>query len=174
MRTVALESPADLQAFREALANRLGLPRIRIALRLSELAESRRSEHERQINRLLATRGWAGAALGALLLANMRFAWWEAALLFTLFATQFFMSGLEKPLGPPDLHNSLATALAGWLSLSVDGVEAFARRVKEVVTALYFIWAAIVLVLGIKRSLGGKDGGLVAITSLPRLMREHW
>ena len=67
LRTVALESPADLQAFREAMSKRLRLPRIRIALRLSELAESRRSEHERQINHLLSTRGWAGAALGALL-----------------------------------------------------------------------------------------------------------
>jgi hypothetical protein len=67
LRTVALESPADLQAFREALSKRFRLPRIRITLRLSKLAEARRAEHERLINRLLATRGWAGAALCALL-----------------------------------------------------------------------------------------------------------
>jgi len=71
LRTVALESPADLQAFRDAMDKRLGRPRIRIALRLSELAESRRSEHERQINQLLSARGWAGAALGALLLLGL-------------------------------------------------------------------------------------------------------
>jgi cation:H+ antiporter len=143
---------------------------IAYALALGHLGTIEFDEHQRV--EVLMTIGQS--LLGALLLANMRFAWWEAALLFTLFATQFFMSGLEKPLGPPDLHNSLATAVAGWLSLSVDAVETFARRVKEVITALYFIWAAIVLILGIKRSVGGKDGGLVAITSLPRLMREHW
>lgn len=71
LRTVALESPADLQAFRDALTRRLGLPRIRIALRLSELPESRRSGHERQINHLLTTRGWAGATLGAWLLLGL-------------------------------------------------------------------------------------------------------
>jgi hypothetical protein len=75
MRTVALESPADLQAFRAALAKRFTLPRIRIALRLSGLAEARRSEHERQINRLLSTRGWAGAGVGALLLAGLTLAY---------------------------------------------------------------------------------------------------
>lgn len=71
LRTVALESPADLHAFREALAKRFRLPRIRIALRLSELPESRRSEHERHVNQLLAAHGGAGAALGALLLLGL-------------------------------------------------------------------------------------------------------
>jgi cation:H+ antiporter len=112
--------------------------------------------------------------LGALLLANMRFAWWEAALLFTLWLVQFVLSGFEKPLGPPDLHNSLALGLSGWLSVGVDKVETLARQGKEVIAGLYFIWAAIVLILGIKRHFGGQDGGLVAITTFPRLMREHW
>ena len=112
--------------------------------------------------------------LGALLLANMRFAWWEAALLFTLWLVQFVLSGFEKPLGPPDLHNSLAIWLSGWLSVGVDQVETLARQGKEVIAGLYFIWAALVLVLGLKRHFGGQDGGLVAITTFPRLMREHW
>src|SRR5262249_51742795 len=35
--------------------------------------------------------------LGALILANMRFAWWEAAVLFTLWFIQFVLSGFERP-----------------------------------------------------------------------------
>lgn len=72
---MALESPADLQAFRAALAKRFTLPRIRIALRLSGLAEAHRSEHERRINRLLTTRGWAGAGVVALLLTGLTLAY---------------------------------------------------------------------------------------------------
>lgn len=54
---MALESLADLQAFRGALSKRLSLPRVRIALRLSELADSAHSTHERHINRLLSVSG---------------------------------------------------------------------------------------------------------------------
>ena len=99
LRTVALESPADLQAFREALSKRLRLPRIRIALRLSELGESRRSKHERQINHLLSTRGWAGAALGALLPLGL---------------TLFF------PLSPASAET--ASTIAAWVAQGVLGV----------------------------------------------------
>jgi hypothetical protein len=75
LRTVALESPADVQAFHSALAKRFSLPRIRIALRLGTLNESRCMQHEQQLNRLLATRGGAGAALGALLLLGLTLAY---------------------------------------------------------------------------------------------------
>src|SRR6185369_17354944 len=44
--------------------------------------------------------------LGALLLANMRFAWWEAALMFALWGIQFVLSGFEKPLEPGVEFNS--------------------------------------------------------------------
>jgi cation:H+ antiporter len=106
--------------------------------------------------------------LGALLLANMRFAWWEAGLMFALWLVQFLLSGLEKPLGPPELHNNLASGLAGWLSVGVEQVEKLAHLGKELVTGLYLVWAAIALVIGIK------GGTLKGITSFPQLMRDHW
>jgi cation:H+ antiporter len=106
--------------------------------------------------------------LGALLLANMRFGWWESALLFLLWATQFVLSGFEKPFGPDDLHNSLALQVAGWLSVGVEGVEDFARIGKEVITGLYFVWSAIILLTAFRKR------SFEAITEFPRLMREHW
>ena len=70
VRTVALESLADLQAFRSALSKRFGLPRVRIALRLGELADSAHSAHERRINRLLSASGHReGVAAAIALLA---------------------------------------------------------------------------------------------------------
>jgi cation:H+ antiporter len=106
--------------------------------------------------------------LGALLLANMRFAWWESTLLFLLWAIQFALSGFEKPLGAPDLHNSLALQLAGWLSIQVDSIETLAQRGKEAITGLYFAWSAIILLMAFRRR------SFVAITEFPKLMREHW
>src|SRR5258708_1290235 len=79
--------------------------------------------------------------LGALFLANMRFHWWEAALLFTLWVVQFVLSGFEKPIDPGMPYNSFAAPVAGWLSVGVEQVEAFAHHGKELITALYFIWA---------------------------------
>lgn len=114
----------------------------------------------------------AQSLLGALLLANMRFAWWEAALLFTLWATQFALSGFEKPLAMTEgteAHNSLASHLAGWMSVRVDQVELFARRGKEIITGLYFAWTAIVIALAVKRRTPFE-----AFALLPKLMREHW
>lgn len=107
--------------------------------------------------------------LGALLLANMRFAWWEAALLFTLWSTQFVLSGFEKPIDPAMPHNSLAVHVAAWLRLGADQIEWFAHRGKEIITALYFIWAGIVIAVVIKRR-----SGFEALTAFPRLVREHW
>ncbi len=83
--------------------------------------------------------------LGALLLANMRFGWWESLLLFLLWATQFFLSAFE-----------------------VEGVENFATIGKEVITGLYFAWSSIILLMAFRKR------SFEAITEFPRLIREHW
>ncbi|HYV04842.1 MAG TPA: hypothetical protein VFB82_09660 [Blastocatellia bacterium] len=109
--------------------------------------------------------------LGALLLANMRFAWWEAGLLFALWAIQFVLSGFEKPLAMSEgveAHNSLATQLGGLLSISVDRIEVFARLGKEVITALYFTWTAVIIAVAVKRR-----SMLQAFVLFPKLLREH-
>jgi cation:H+ antiporter len=106
--------------------------------------------------------------LGALLLANMRFSWWEATLLFVLWATQFVLSGFEKPL-EPEAHNTIAMHLSSALSISVDQVERLAHDGKAVITALYFIWTGIVIILAVKRR-----KMFEAFAEFPRLMREHW
>ncbi|HKP86862.1 MAG TPA: hypothetical protein VJZ26_12235 [Blastocatellia bacterium] len=110
--------------------------------------------------------------LGAVLLANMRFAWWEATLLFVLWTAQFVLSGFEKPIAMTETavdHNSLAQYVAGWLSLNVDQVELFARRGKEIITGLYFAWTAIIFATAIKRR-----SVFEVFTVFPKLMREHW
>lgn len=107
--------------------------------------------------------------LGALLLANMRFTWWEAALIFILWAVQFVLSGFEKPIDPTMPHNNFAEHLAGWLSISADSVEYVAHRGKEVITALYFIWTGAIIAAAVKNR-----SAFRAFTVFPRLMREHW
>ena len=107
--------------------------------------------------------------LGALFLANMKFTWWEAALLFTLWAVQFVLSGFERPIDPTMPHNSLAVHVAGWLSIGADRVESLAHRGKEVITALYFLWTAVIVAVAIKRR-----SQFEAFTVFPKLMREHW
>jgi len=107
--------------------------------------------------------------LGALFLANMRFTWWEAALLFTLWAVQFVLSGFERPVDPTMPHNSLAVHVAGLLSIGADHVESFAHRGKEVITALYFLWTAGIIAVAIKRR-----SQFEAFTVFPKLMRENW
>ena len=107
--------------------------------------------------------------LGALLLANMKFNWWEAALLFALWAIQFVLSGFEKPIDPAMPHNSLAVHLSGWLSLSAEHIESIAHIGKEVVTALYFVWAGACVGVAIKRR-----RMFDAFVMFPKLMREHW
>jgi cation:H+ antiporter len=106
--------------------------------------------------------------LGALLLANMRFSWWEAALLFLLWVIQFVLSGFEKPL-EMGAQNSLALQLARTFSADVDKIESFAHLGKLVITYLYFIWVGIIFALAIKRRNLFK-----AFTIFRRLMREHW
>src|SRR5262245_15964277 len=81
--------------------------------------------------------------LGAVLLVNMRFSWWEAALLFALWLIQFVLSGFEKPMDPGVNYSALAKQFADLFSMDVARVEAFAHRGKEIITALYFIWTAI-------------------------------
>lgn len=107
--------------------------------------------------------------LGALLLANMRFNWWEATLLFSLWAIQFALSGFEKPVDPGMAHNNFAAHLAGWLSIGVEQVEAFAHHGKEAITALYFVWTGGVIAMALKRRSMFK-----AFVVFPKLMREHW
>lgn len=106
--------------------------------------------------------------LGALLLANMRFAWWEAATLFSLWGVQFVLSGFEKPMDPGVAHNSLALHLSGWISVGADRIELVAHRGKEVITALYFVWAGALIGLAMKRR------RLDAFAEFPKLIREHW
>ena len=107
--------------------------------------------------------------LGALLLANMRFTWWEAALLFTLWAVQFVLSGFERPLDPTMPHNSLAVGLAGWLSVGAERIETLAHTGKEIITALYFIWTGALIAVALKRR-----SNFEAFAIFPKLMREHW
>jgi cation:H+ antiporter len=106
--------------------------------------------------------------LGALLLANMKFSWWEAALLFTLFLIQFVLSGFEKPLDPGVEFNAMAAQVGHLFSASAQQVEVFAHRGKIAITGLYFVWTVIIIVVGFF------GRGFKAIEIFPRLIREHW
>jgi cation:H+ antiporter len=139
---------------------------IAYALALGRVATISFDDHQRL--EILMTIGQS--LLGALLLANMRFAWWEAALLFTLWAIQFALSGFEKPLALSEgveAHNSLATQLSGLLSIGVDRIEMLAKLGKELITALYFIWSAIVVALALRQR-----AMLQAFVIFPKLIRE--
>jgi len=141
---------------------------IAYALALGRLDTITFDEHQR-LEILLTI---AQSLLGALLLANMRFTWWEAILVFTLWALQFVLSGFEKPLAmtaTDAAHNRLAEQAAMWLSVGVDQVELFARRGKEIITAAYFLWTALVIGATIKRR-----AMFEAFAVLPKLIREHW
>jgi cation:H+ antiporter len=107
--------------------------------------------------------------LGALFLANMRFRWWEAALLFVLWAVQFVLSGFEKPVDPAMPYNHFAAHVAAWLSITSDQVETLAHRGKEVITGVYFAWAVLIVAAAIKRR-----RIFEAFSVFPKLMREHW
>ncbi len=107
--------------------------------------------------------------LGLVLLANMRFTWTEALILFVLWAVQFVFSGLEAP--PPGAAgmNQFSEMVGGWLGIARTSIESFAHSVKIGMTILYFGWAAVELALV---ALGRRTLG--AFTSFPRLVREHW
>src|SRR5262249_51773130 len=94
------------------------------------------------------------SVLGALLLANIRFSLWGAALLFSLWGIQFVMSGLEAPPYPAAAANALASDASRGLGISLEHVELIARRAKEVVTALYFGWSALLIAVAIIRKQG--------------------
>ncbi|MEW6127118.1 MAG: hypothetical protein AB1757_08770 [Acidobacteriota bacterium] len=106
--------------------------------------------------------------LGALLLSNMRFSWWEALLLFLLWLIQFVLSGFEKPLDPGVEHNAFAVQVGGLLSVSATAIENLARIGKETITILYFVWAGILVLLG----LTGR--GFSVFKVFPKMIREHW
>lgn len=56
-RTLALDSIADLQAFRQSVNKRWKLPRLRVAMRLPGLRSARNEHFERLINRQLGRSG---------------------------------------------------------------------------------------------------------------------
>src|SRR5262249_28358897 len=122
-------------------------------------------DHHQKVEILMSI--WQ-SLLGALLLSNMRFAWWEAKILFTLWLVQFILSGFEKPLAVDVPYNALATQVSKLLSVSVNSVEDFASIGKEVITWLYFMWSAIIVVFGIF------GRGFTVFKIFPKLMREHW
>ncbi|HMG33174.1 MAG TPA: sodium:calcium antiporter [Blastocatellia bacterium] len=106
--------------------------------------------------------------LGALILANMRFAWWEAAVLFTLWFIQFVLSGFERPALDAG-HNSIAMATASWLKLEVEHLESFATEGKHLITAAYLLWSAVIVISSLTQR-----KVFEAFRVFPRLIREHW
>ena len=141
---------------------------IAYALALGQVGVITFDEHQRL--EILLTIGQS--LLGAVLLANMRFSWWEALLLFRLWLVQFVLSGFEAPAvvmpGMSD-HNSLAVRLAAWLSVNVEQVETLAHQGKLLITASYFAWVSLTIAVAFKRR-----NVFAAFSIFPRLMREHW
>jgi cation:H+ antiporter len=108
--------------------------------------------------------------LGFVLLANMRFVWWEAVALFGLWLLQFVFSGLEAPPpGSGQTVNQFAATIGGMIGATAQQVERFAHGVKVGATWLYFGWVAFELV-----AVALKRRTLTALTSFPKLLREHW
>ena len=109
------------------------------------------------------------SVLGMVLLSNMRFSWWEALVLFVLWAAQFVSSGFEATPPGSDHVNQFSTWLAGATGFARDSIESFAHTFKVVVMWTYFGWAGFDL---LRAALGRRS--IAAFTSLPRLIREHW
>jgi hypothetical protein len=107
--------------------------------------------------------------LGMILLANMRFAWWEATALFALWAVQFVFSGLEAPPPGAEGINMFSQQVAAWLGTASGRVETFAHAVKVGMVWVYFGWAAVELAL-----VAAGRRTLAAFTTFPQLVREHW
>jgi cation:H+ antiporter len=107
--------------------------------------------------------------LGMMLLANMRFSWWEAAVLFVLWAIQFVFSGLEAP--PPGAGgiNQFSRAIADALGTDAPAVERFAHAVKVAMVYVYFGWGVVEIALAV---VGRRTAA--AFRVFPRLLREHW
>jgi cation:H+ antiporter len=132
---------------------------------LGHAATIRFDDHQRL--EILLTLGQS--LLGALLLANMRFSWWEAAVLFGLWGLQFLMSGFEAPPYATESANALASDASRWFGVTVVQVQSFAHLTKELVTMLYFVWSTLLVAVAVFRK-----RGFEAITVFPALMREHW
>jgi cation:H+ antiporter len=135
------------------------------AISVGEVRTIHFDEHQRL--EILLTLGQS--LLGAFLLANMRFSWWEAAVLFVLWAVQFLLSGFEKPLSLDQSSSTLTTWAAGWLPVGIHQIERFAAVTKYVITMLYFAWAGILVVAFVL-----KRQGFEALTGFRELMRRHW
>jgi cation:H+ antiporter len=89
----------------------------------------------------------AQALCGMLLLANMRFVWWEALVLFVLWVAQFLFSGLEPSPGLPLEQNSLLRWLAAMGGgMPLERVAQAATLSKQIITGLYFFWAGVAAV----------------------------
>jgi hypothetical protein len=101
-----------------------------------------------------------------LLLASMRFAWWEALGLFVLWVAQFLFSGLEPSPGLPLAQNSLLRWVAGLSGgSSLEKVAEAATLSKQIITGIYFAWAAVAAVRVIRRPRN-------VFTVLPALLRK--
>lgn len=106
--------------------------------------------------------------LGMLLLANMRFSWWEAGVLFTLWGIQFIFSGFEGSVGAGAQPNLFVVHAAQWLKMRTSALEEFAGHVKVGVTIAYFAWSAMVLLSAVKRR-----QSLAAFPTFVQLARQH-
>lgn len=106
--------------------------------------------------------------LGMLLLANMRFSWYEAAILFALWGIQFVFSGFEASGGTHAQPNYFVGHAAEWLRVSTDALEQFAQRMKMGVTVAYFLWSAGILLVAIR-----KRQALAAFPVFVQLARKH-
>ncbi|HZS46445.1 MAG TPA: hypothetical protein VFC63_15320, partial [Blastocatellia bacterium] len=111
----------------------------------------------------------AQSLLGMLLLANMRFQWWEAVLLFVLWLVQFVASGFERQIvADAAATGSLTDTAAHALAIGKVSLENFAHDIKVFITAIYFVWCAIVL------GFSFKDGGPHVIPVFRRIVKEYW
>jgi len=96
-------------------------------------------DHHQELEILLTI---AQSMLGMVLLSNMKFTWWEASAIFTLWGVQFVFSNAAPPV---------------------------AELIKQVVTAIYFVWTGVeVIRIFVRRQM------FEAFSIFPRLIREHW
>jgi hypothetical protein len=111
----------------------------------------------------------AQSLLGMLLLANMRFHWWEAVGLFVLWLIQFLASGFERPaIIDPAVTGGITDWMARVLSVSKTGIEDVAHSMKIGITALYFVWSAGVFGYSLK------GGGPQAVRVFRQIVKEYW
>jgi cation:H+ antiporter len=111
----------------------------------------------------------AQSLLGMLLLANMRFHWWEALLLFGLWLIQFMASGFERPAV---VDAGMSSGLTDWaehmFSIAKANIENTAHAVKIGITVIYFGWSAVEFGISLK------DGGPQAVRVFRQIVKEYW